>query len=32
MLKSIVWLLLGLYGVPYVWRLALSWRDRGLNG
>lgn len=31
MIKSLVWLLIGLYGVPYVWKLVLSRRDRGLN-
>lgn len=31
MTKNVVWLLLGLYGVPYLWRLALAWRDRDIQ-
>jgi len=31
MVKAVVWTLLGLYGVPYVWKLALAWRDRGIQ-
>lgn len=28
MVKGALWLLIGLYGVPWAWKLALAWRDR----
>lgn len=31
MKKAVVWFLIGLYGVPFVWKYVQVWRDRGLN-
>lgn len=30
MTKAIVWMLIGLYGVPFVMKYVNAWRDRGL--
>lgn len=29
--KAILWLLIGLYGVPFVMKYVYVWRDRDLN-
>jgi hypothetical protein len=31
MIKNVVWMLIGLYGVPFVLKYVQVWRDRGLN-
>ncbi len=31
MKKAVVWMLIGLYGVPFVMKYVQTWSDRGLN-